>query len=91
VFALLSLCTARGSLELVRQGLKTDDRKLRGTALEYLESLLPEAVRSPLVEALARRPEPRESVARSETQLLEELKRSIRADLTPPALAGDPD
>jgi len=91
MFALLSLCTTRGSLELVRQGLKTDDRKLRGTALEYLESLLPEAVRGPLVQALAERPEPRDSIARSELELLEELKRSIRADLLPQTLAGDPD
>jgi len=91
VFALLSLCTARGSLELVRQGLKSDDRKLRGTALEYLESLLPEAVRAPIVQALAERPEPREAGARSETQLLDELKRSFHADLNPPALAGEPD
>jgi hypothetical protein len=91
VFALLSLCTTRGSLELVRQGLKTDDRKLRGTALEYLESLLPENVRAPLVQALAERPEPRLGEGRSETQLLDELKRSIRADLSPPTLAGEPD
>jgi hypothetical protein len=91
MFALLALCTTRGSIELVRQALKTDDRKLRGTALEYLESLLPEAARSPLVQALAERPEPRERATRTELQLLEELKRSIRADLTPPTLAGDPD
>jgi hypothetical protein len=91
VFALLSLCTTGGSVELVRQGLKTDDVKLRGTALEYLESLLPEAVRQPLVEALAQRPEPRAGEARSETQLLEELKRSIHGDLSPQTLAGDPD
>jgi hypothetical protein len=91
VFALLSLCTTRGSIELVRQGLKTEDRKLRGTALEYLESLLPEAVRAPLVTALAERSEPREGQARSETQLLDELRRSIRADLSPQMLAGDPD
>jgi MFS family permease len=91
VFALLSLCTTRGSLELVRQGLKANDRKLRGTALEYLESLLPEAVRAPLVEALAQRPEPRVGEARSETQLLDELRRSIQADLSPQTLAGDPD
>jgi hypothetical protein len=91
VFALLALCTTRGSLELVRQGLKVDDRKLRGTALEYLESLLPEAVRVPLVSALAERPGPHGREARSETQLLDELKRSLRADLTPHALAGDPD
>ena len=91
VFALLSLCTPRGSVELVRQGLKTEDRKLRGTALEYLESLLPEAVRAPLVEALSQRPEPRAGAVRSETQLLDELKRSIRADLSPPTLASEPD
>jgi hypothetical protein len=57
VFALLALCTTRGSLELVRQGLKTDDRKLRGTALEYLESLLPSHCR--------RRSSPRSPSARS--------------------------
>jgi hypothetical protein len=92
VFALLTLCTHRGSLELVRQGLKTDDRKLRGTALEYLESLLPEGVRAPLVRALSLRPEPRtHGKLRSETQLHDELKRSIATDLTPQALAGDPD
>jgi hypothetical protein len=91
LFALLSLCITRGSLELVRQGLKTEDRKLRGTALEYLESLLPEAVRVPLVQALAERPEARIGELRSETQLLDELKRSIRADFSPQALAGEPD
>ncbi len=91
VFALLALCTTGGSLELVRQGLKTDDRKLRGTALEYLESLLPEAVRAPLVQALAQRPEPRAVEVRSEAQLLDELKRSIRADLSPQTLAREPD
>lgn len=91
IFALLSLCLTRGSMELVRQGLRTDDRKLRGTALEYLESMLPEAVRSTLVEALAERPEPRSDVSRTETQLLDELKRSIRADFTPQALPGEPD
>jgi ATP:ADP antiporter, AAA family len=91
VFALLALCITRGSLELVRQGLKTDDRKLRGTALEYLESLLPEPVRGPLVHALAQRPEPRGGELRSETQLLDELKRSIRVDLSPQTLAREPD
>lgn len=90
VFALLSLCTARGSVELVRQALKTDDRKMRGTALEYLESLLPETVRATLVAALAERLEPR-TEARTETQLLEELRRSLRAEVTPQTLASEPD
>jgi hypothetical protein len=72
--------------------LRAGDRKLRGTALEYLESLLPEAVRGPLVSALAaERFEPRAEELRSETQLLDELKRSFRAELTPQALPGEPD
>lgn len=91
VFALLALGTTRGSLELVRQGLRTDDLKLRGTALEYLESLLPEAVRAPLVQALSERIEPRSAEARSENQLLDELKRSIRVDFSPQVLPRDPD
>jgi hypothetical protein len=90
VFALLSLATTRGSLELVRQGLRTEDNKLRGTALEYLESLLPEAVRAPLVQALSEHIAPR-GQQRSETQLLDELKRSIRVDVSPQALPRDPD
>jgi hypothetical protein len=91
VFALLALATTRGSLELVRQGLRTDDVKLRGTALEYLESLLPETVRAPLVLALSERIAPRAAGARSENQLLDELKRSIRVDFTPQELPRDPD
>jgi AAA family ATP:ADP antiporter len=91
LFALLSLCTTRGSLELVRQGLKSDDHKLRGTALEYLESLLPEPVCAPIVAALAAQHIERSAEARSELQLLDELKRSLRADLSPQTLAGDPD
>jgi hypothetical protein len=90
VFALLALST-RGTLELARQGLLCEDRKLRGTALEYLESLLHESVRSAVVAALAARPEPRTDVPRSETQLLDELKRSFRPDISAPTLALEPD
>ncbi|HEY6078517.1 MAG TPA: hypothetical protein VIW29_06930, partial [Polyangiaceae bacterium] len=91
VFALLSLCTPRGPLELVRQGLRASDHKLRGTALEYLESLLPEPVRAPLVNAFAERSEPRAEGPRSETQLVDELRRSLQVELSPQTLAGDPD
>ncbi|HEY3667084.1 MAG TPA: hypothetical protein VGL19_13835, partial [Polyangiaceae bacterium] len=90
VFALLSLST-RGALELARQGLLSDDRKLRGTALEYLESLLHESVRAAVVGALAARPEPRTDLPRSETQLLDELTRSFRGGITAPMLAAEPD
>lgn len=91
VFALLSLCTTRGSLELVRQALSGGDGKLRGTALEYLESLLPDSVRGPLVAALAQSSEPRARAERTQEQLLDELRRSLRVDLSPQALPGDPD
>ena len=93
VFALLALGLNRGSVELARQGVLSEDRKLRGTALEYLESLLPEAVRTPLVSALAELAGPREtSVGKhADSDLLEELKRSFQADLAPPTLGTDPD
>jgi hypothetical protein len=90
VFALLAL-SSRGSLELARQGLMSDDRKLHGTALEYLETILTDPLRSTLVTALASRPPPRNQAPRSESHLLDELKRSFRADMTAPKLALDPD
>jgi len=92
VFALLALTLHRGSLELARQGVLSDDRKLRGTALEYLESLLPEAVRTPVVAALAEHAGPRDVAQRqSNIDLLSELRRSLRADLAEPSLAAEPD
>jgi len=92
VFALLALTLPRGSLELARQGVLSEDRKLRGTALEYLESLLPEAVRAPLIAALAEHAGPREMAERpSSADLLGELRRSFRADLPVPSLGAEPD
>ncbi len=93
IFALLSLGVNRGALELARQGLLSDDPKLRGTALEYLESLLPETVRGPLVTALSELVGPREAASErhADTELLEQLKRSFKADLSPPVLASEPD
>lgn len=93
LFALLGLGLNRGALELARQGVLSDDRKLRGTALEYLESLLPETIRVPVVSALAEFAGPREALASrpAGAELLEELRRSFQADLAGPALANDPD
>lgn len=48
VFTLLSLFLPRATVQLAFQGLHTTDPHLRGTALEYLESVLPEAVRERL-------------------------------------------
>jgi hypothetical protein len=92
VFALLALALNRATLELARQGVLSDDRKLRGTALEYLESLLPETVRTPLVAALAEHAGPRDVAEKQpNTALLEELRRSFRADLSAPSLGSEPD
>jgi hypothetical protein len=69
VFTLLSLVLPRRPLWIAFQGLHTTDQVLRGTALEYLDSVLPTAVRDglwPLVEDRgggARRPtRPRDEV-----------------------------
>jgi hypothetical protein len=77
VFALLSLCTPRQSVELVRQGLASENKKLRGIALEYLESLLPDAVRVELVPRLDPAASPRPESVRSHDQLWNELKTSL--------------
>jgi len=48
VFALLSLVLPREPLRIAYRGLHAGDAILRGTALEYLESVLPQAVRNVL-------------------------------------------
>ncbi|MBI4421401.1 MAG: hypothetical protein HY560_11305 [Gemmatimonadetes bacterium] len=48
VFTLLSLALPRQPLIMAFRGLHTDDAMLRGTALEYLESVLPPVVRERL-------------------------------------------
>jgi hypothetical protein len=91
VFTILSLVLPAEPLQIALRGLHTDDQNLRGTALEYLESVLPPVIRDPLWPFLEdRRPvgraiRPREEIladlARSNQSImlnLEELKR--RAD-----------
>jgi ATP/ADP translocase len=90
VFTLLSLVLPREPLQIAFRSLHTDDKYLQGTALEYLESMLPPAVRQPLWPYLedrrpsARPTRPREEVLadllRSNQSILinlEELKRRI--------------
>jgi hypothetical protein len=48
VFTLLGLVLPAEPLRVAYRGLHTTDRGLRGTALEYLESVLPPEVREPL-------------------------------------------
>ena len=48
VFTILSLALPKEPLKIAFRGLHTDNRDLKGTALEYLETILPEAVRKSL-------------------------------------------
>ena len=48
VFTVLSLALDRRPLQVAFQGLYTDDAMLRGTALEYLETVLPAEIRESL-------------------------------------------
>ncbi len=75
VFTLLGLVLPAEPLRISLQALGTDDRVLRGTALEYLEGVLPSRIREPLWPFLEL--DPRElTVTRSPRDLVSELKLS---------------
>ncbi|WP_438015633.1 hypothetical protein WMF18_32875 [Sorangium sp. So ce315] len=48
VFRVLSLCLEREPLEIAYRALHADDAHLRGTAIEYLENVLPPSIRESL-------------------------------------------
>jgi ATP:ADP antiporter, AAA family len=90
VFTLLALVLPREPLQIAFRGLHTDDQNLRGTALEYLEGILPPAIRDrlwPFLEdrrASDRRGRPRDEILadllrsnRSIVINLQELQRQV--------------
>jgi ATP:ADP antiporter, AAA family len=75
VFTLLSLVLPTAPLQIAYRGLHTDDPGLRGTALEYLEGVLPPDIRNRMGPFLSDRPKSqRDSRARDE--ILADLLRS---------------
>jgi hypothetical protein len=91
VFALLSLVLPAGPLRIAYRGLHTDDPHLRGTALEYLESVLTEDIRESLWPFLddARRTRARrgadealESLLQSHESIQARLEELRRRDVT---------
>lgn len=75
VFTLLSLVLPTAPLQIAYRGLHTDDPKLRGTALEYLEGVLPQDLSQRLWPFLGReQQQPRDVRARDE--ILADLLRS---------------
>jgi ATP:ADP antiporter, AAA family len=75
VFTLLSLVLPTTPLQIAYRGLHTDDSTLRGTALEYLEGVLPPDIRERLWPFLGDGPDPLRH-ARSRDEILADLLRS---------------
>ena len=75
VFTLLSLVLPREPLQIAFRSLFTDDRQLQGTALEYLEGILPPPIRQRLWPYLEIRRTASQS-ARPRHEVLDELLRS---------------
>jgi hypothetical protein len=75
VFTLLSLVLPTAPLQIAYRGLHTDDTALRGTALEYLEGVLPPDIRERLWPFLGDRPKARHET-RPREEILADLLRS---------------
>jgi hypothetical protein len=76
VFTLLSLVLPAEPLQVAFYGLHVRDQALRGTALEYLEGVLPTAVRDALWPYLDDQRPPRRPATRDRDALVAELMRS---------------
>jgi ATP:ADP antiporter, AAA family len=76
VFTLLSLVLPPEPLQVAFYGLHVRDQALRGTALEYLEGVLPSAVRDALWPYLDDQRPPRRAVTRDKDAIVAELMRS---------------
>jgi len=74
VFTLLSLVLPREPLQIAFRSLHTDDELLQGTALEYLDGVLPPAIRQRLWPFVERRSVKRS--ARTRDEVMAELLRS---------------
>jgi hypothetical protein len=76
VFTLLSLVLPFEPLQIAYRGLHTTDDKLRGTALEYLDSVLPKRIREGLWPYVEERRRPSDRASRPREQILADLMRS---------------
>jgi hypothetical protein len=76
VFVLLALVLDREPLQLAYRALGSDNPAARGTALEYLDNVLPPAVREQLWPLLGERPA-RSAAPRPRQQIVDDLSRSL--------------
>jgi ATP:ADP antiporter, AAA family len=77
VFMLLALALDREPLELAQRALRSSDPKQRGTALEYLEQVIPEPIRSALWPHLEAGRPPSGRSARPPEDIESELRKSF--------------
>jgi hypothetical protein len=77
VFTLLALVLPREPLQIAFRSLQTDDQQLQGTALEYLDGILPSRIRERLWPFLEHRPTVR--TGRPREEVIAELLRSHRS------------
>jgi hypothetical protein len=75
VFTILALTLPKEPLRIAYRGLHTEDRNLRGTALEYLETVLPDGIRESLWPFLEDQRK-KEAVSKPREQILDELMKS---------------
>ena len=85
VFTLLSLILPREPLQIAFKSLHSSDRRLRGTALEYLEGVLPPQIRQKLWPFLVR--SRRDAAPRQKEEIVADLLRS-NSSVTLLKLAG---
>jgi hypothetical protein len=97
VFTLLSLVLPRDAIQLAFRGLQTDDEHLRGTALEYLDTVLPPTIKQRLWPFLDVRPAKRAArgrheataaLLRSNHSILLNLEELRKRDASSPATAS---
>ncbi|MEM9192864.1 MAG: Npt1/Npt2 family nucleotide transporter [Myxococcota bacterium] len=91
VFTLLSLVLDRDTLQISLRALESDGEALRGTALEYLENVLPEKIRQKLWPHLGEGQRQRQR-NRPREKVIEELLRSMDSmEIDRASLTGKPD
>jgi hypothetical protein len=76
VFTLLSLVLPAEPLQIAYRGIHTDDDNLRGTALEYLDGVLPKTIRDRLWPFLEEGPRRTAPAGRGREEILADLLRS---------------
>jgi hypothetical protein len=77
VVTLLGLVVDADALGLALRALASGDEKLRGTALEYLEHVIPEPIRTGIWPYLQAGRQPRQATVRKAADIADELRRSF--------------